>query len=312
MVEILLHHYPQSPISEKVRVALGIKALDWASVEVPRLPPKPDLTALTGGYRRAPVMQIGADIYCDSHCILRELEARYPEPTFYPDGGTSLAWALGHWADGNVLDAAVRLVIGAGAAELPGAFLADRSRLYFGPDADIDAIRAELPHLAAQLRGHFGLVEQGLADGRPYLPGERPGLADAFCFYLVWFLRGRWKEGPQFLAEFVRLETWEERMRALGHGRPVAASAAEALKAAQQAEPTAPQGTDPRDPQALTAGQPIAIAAAVDDGEAPVEGTLRFADRQTVIIDRTDARAGALAVHFPRIGYRVLDPSDRG
>ncbi len=311
MVEVFLHHYPQSPVSEKVRVALGIKSLDWASVEVPRLPPKPDLIALTGGYRRAPVMQIGADIYCDSHCILQELEARYPEPTFYPDGNTGLAWALGHWADGDVFDAAVRLVIGAAAAKLPGEFLADRSRLYFGPDADIDAIRAQLPHLAAQLRSHFGRIEQGLADGRPYLLGEQPGLVDAFCYYLIWFLRGRWDEGLQFLAEFTRLESWEERMRTLGHGHSVAANAAEALEVARHAEPAAPQGTDPRDPQALSVGQPVAIATAFDDGEAPVEGTLRFADRQTVIIDRTDARAGALAVHFPRIGYRILDPSDR-
>jgi len=29
MAEVILHHYPQSPVSEKVRVALGIKELDW-------------------------------------------------------------------------------------------------------------------------------------------------------------------------------------------------------------------------------------------------------------------------------------------
>ena len=28
--------------------------------------PKPNLTALTGGYRKTPVLQIGADIYCNS------------------------------------------------------------------------------------------------------------------------------------------------------------------------------------------------------------------------------------------------------
>ena len=50
--EIILHNYPQSPVAEKVRVALGIKGLSWRSVEIPRLAPKPMLTALTGGYRR--------------------------------------------------------------------------------------------------------------------------------------------------------------------------------------------------------------------------------------------------------------------
>ncbi|MCH8217263.1 MAG: glutathione S-transferase N-terminal domain-containing protein, partial [Planctomycetes bacterium] len=84
MTEIILHHYPQSPVSEKVRVGLGIKRLAWRSVEIPRLPPKPELMPLTGGYRRTPVLQVGADVYCDSQCILRELERLCPAPSFFP------------------------------------------------------------------------------------------------------------------------------------------------------------------------------------------------------------------------------------
>ena len=92
MTEVILHHYPQSPVSEKVRVALGIKGLDWHSVRIPRLPPKPDLMPLTGGSRLTPVMQAGADVYCDSQCIIRELERRFPEPTLFPGGAAGLAW----------------------------------------------------------------------------------------------------------------------------------------------------------------------------------------------------------------------------
>jgi len=75
---VIFHAYPQSPVAEKVRIVSGIKGLAWRSVEIPRLPPKPMLTALTGGYRRTPVMQIGPDLYCDSQCIIRELERRPP------------------------------------------------------------------------------------------------------------------------------------------------------------------------------------------------------------------------------------------
>ena len=78
MTDIILHHYETSPYSEKVRLGLGLKGLAWASVEIPIIMPKPDLTALTGGYRKTPVLQIGADIYCDSQLIMRELERRYP------------------------------------------------------------------------------------------------------------------------------------------------------------------------------------------------------------------------------------------
>jgi glutathione S-transferase len=86
MTDIILHHYDTSPYAEKVRTGLGLKGLAWASVELPQIMPKPNLTALTGGYRKTPVLQIGADIYCDSQLIMRELERRHPTPSFYPAG----------------------------------------------------------------------------------------------------------------------------------------------------------------------------------------------------------------------------------
>ena len=96
--QVILHHYPQSQVAEKVRVVLGLKGLTWKSVEIPRLPPKPNLMPLTGGYRLTPVMQIGADIYYDSTCIIRELDRRFPEPTLSPGGAHGLPWA---WDNGR-------------------------------------------------------------------------------------------------------------------------------------------------------------------------------------------------------------------
>jgi hypothetical protein len=66
MSELILHHYPTSPFAEKARLLLGFKGLSWRSVHISPVMPKPDLTALTGGYRKTPVLQIGADIYCDT------------------------------------------------------------------------------------------------------------------------------------------------------------------------------------------------------------------------------------------------------
>ncbi|MDH5175928.1 MAG: glutathione S-transferase N-terminal domain-containing protein, partial [Gammaproteobacteria bacterium] len=54
MSELILHHFDWSPYAEKVRVLLGIKGLAWRSVQIPMISPKPDLTALTGGYRKTP------------------------------------------------------------------------------------------------------------------------------------------------------------------------------------------------------------------------------------------------------------------
>ncbi|MEM6556814.1 MAG: glutathione S-transferase N-terminal domain-containing protein, partial [Pseudomonadota bacterium] len=77
---IILHQFDRSPFSEKIRLALRIKNLAWAAVEIPSIMPKPDLLPLTGGYRRTPVMQIGADIYCDTQLMLIELERRNKIP----------------------------------------------------------------------------------------------------------------------------------------------------------------------------------------------------------------------------------------
>ncbi len=84
MTSIILHHYEFSSFSEKIRIALGFKQLDWLSVDIPGLPPRPLLSPLTGGYRRAPVMQVGADIYCDTHIILSALERIKPSPACSP------------------------------------------------------------------------------------------------------------------------------------------------------------------------------------------------------------------------------------
>lgn len=42
---IILHQYDISPFSEKVRVAFGIKGLDWFACDEPIIMPKPELLA---------------------------------------------------------------------------------------------------------------------------------------------------------------------------------------------------------------------------------------------------------------------------
>lgn len=81
MSEPILHHYPVSPFAEKVRAMLGFKGLAWKSVQIPLILPKPDVVALTGGYRKTPILQLGADIYCDTALIARVLERLAPAPS---------------------------------------------------------------------------------------------------------------------------------------------------------------------------------------------------------------------------------------
>lgn len=306
--EIILHNYPQSPVAEKARVALGLKKLAWRSVEIPRLPPKPMLTKLTGGYRRTPVMQIGADIYYDTQCILRELERRHPSPTFFPVGfDAGLLWCLSRWTDGALFDQTVKVVLGSAGDDLPADFAEDRGRLYLGRDwaEGLKAANANLPHLVSQIRAPLAWLDGQLSDGRNFLLGAKPAAIDAQIYYVVWFLRGRWDQGPTFLSQFPHLTDWEARIRSAGHGDMSDMTPEDAIARAAQCQPTAPLGVAPADPQELKAGMAVVVSPDVDGGEQPVAGTIRSADHETIVIDRAEPDVGEICVHFPRAGYRV-------
>jgi len=305
--EIIFHAYPQSPVAEKVRIAFGIKGLAWRKVEIPRLPPKPMLTALTGGYRRTPVMQIGADIYCDSQCIIRELERRHPSPSVMPTADFGLMWCLSRWTDGALFDQTVRHVLGAAGDNLDKNFAADRGRLYLGEDwaEGLKKANADLPHLVAQMRAPLSWINAQLGDGRKFLLGPAPAAIDAQFYHVVWFLRGRWSDGPSFLSEFPDLVRWEDNVRSIGHGTSSDMSPEEAIARARDLESISETGVAAHDPQGLEVGLSVAVQPDVNGGEQPVVGTVRFANAETIVIERTAEDVGTVCVHFPRSGYRV-------
>ncbi len=308
MSEIILHNYPQSPVAEKVRVGFGIKGLAWRSVEIPRIPPKPDLIPLTGGYRRTPVMQIGADIYCDSLCILREIDKRHPSPAYYPAADAGRAWAFTRWTDDKLFKQTIQLVLAGAGDALPADFAEDRGRLYFGPNwqEELTQAQRELAHTAAQVRGQFYWLDEALAN-QPFLTGDSAGLTDACGYYLVWFVRNRWDGGAELLAPFANLLRWEQSVQAIGHGSSTDMTAAEALQIAANSESITASGFDPLDPQQLKPGMAVAIGPDIDGGEVSVRGTIQSADCHTVSVRRSSEQTGEVCVHFPRVGYRI-DP----
>src|SRR5690554_523060 len=103
MNQLILHHYPQSPFAEKARLMLGLEGLSWQSVLIPPVMPKPGLTGLTGGYRRAAVLQIGADIYCDPALVARRLAREQATPPLFAGGQEAVAAALAAFGDESLL-----------------------------------------------------------------------------------------------------------------------------------------------------------------------------------------------------------------
>jgi glutathione S-transferase len=298
--DILFHQYDSSPFSEKVRVCLGIKKLAWAAVDQPIIMPKPELVALTGGYRRIPVMQIGADIYCDSQLIVRELERRFPEPTLFPQGDLGLAHVNAMWSDRAVFPAAVAIIFGGLGDKVPAAFINDRTALS-GRSFDPAAMQAAVPQMEAQMRAHIALLSDQLADGRRFLTGDRAGLVDANGYYNLWFIRSAFPPAASLFESMPHVPEWLERIKAIGHGERSAVSREDALDIARTTEPMAAT-VAPRD--AELEGERVTIAAD-DYGRGAVNGVLVGSSEHHVSISREDPQAGQVVVHFPRIGFSV-------
>lgn len=305
MSEIILHHYPPSPVSEKIRVAMGLKKLTWKSVEQNRLPDRPELFAMTGGYRRIPVMQIGADIYCDTQCIFRELENRFPKPSFHPTGDSGASFGLSRWVDAPLFELGVRVAFAPVADSLPPELVADRTRLYFGPNGDMAAEAKDIPHTLAQLRPQLGWFEDQLTGNGPYLHGSEASLTDLLAWYVVWFVKGRFGDAEQLLSEFPNLQAWAGKMEAIGHGTSDTMTPEQALAIANESIPTTPEQNDAADPQGLKPGMSVSVAPLTDSGEVGVSGTIRLVSRDRIALARNNAHCGDVVVHFPRVGYRV-------
>ena len=302
MVDIILHHYETSPYAEKIRVAFGIKGLAWSSVEIPRIMPKPDLMPLTGGYRKTPVLQIGADIFCDTQRILREIDALDPEPPLnpHPGVGDALAW----WAEKAMFTPSVIVGFAHIADQLPEDFKQDRAK-FSGRNFDPAAMKAALPYQLDQLRAHFGWLDRALADGRKFLLGEQAGTPDLAAYHCVWFLQRNAGKSAAPLGEFSRLLAWAERMAAIGHGRRSELSSQRALEIAKAATPAAaPAAADVSDPAGRKPGQKVRVTPD-DVGKDPVTGELVRSSAQEIVIKRTDPQVGDVHVHLPRAGFVV-------
>ena len=301
---IILHHFDESPFSEKVRIVFGLKNIAWTSVRITRIMPRPDLMPMTGGYRRTPVMQIGADIYCDSQCILRELERRFPEPTLFPNGNEGLGWGAAMWTDRAFFQSTVNLVFGTRADKVPQEFIADREKLR-GAKFDVAAMTAAIPQMRDQLRAHLQWIETQLGGGRPWLHGDKPGLCDVHAYMNVWYVRQNLATADQLFAEFGNLREWERRMRAIGHGSRSEMSTSAALELAAAATPQTAVAPDPGDPNGRKPGDRVEVMPD-DYGKVKVAGEIVALSSQHIAIRRHDPRAGEVVVHFPRAGFLVF------
>ena len=303
---LILHHYPTSPFAEKVRLMLGYKNLSWKSVVIPMVSPKPDVVALTGGYRKTPVLQIGADIYCDTALIADVLEHIQHLPTLYPEPSKGMARTLAQWADTtlfwtvmafNMQPKGLAQLFDRAPPEAAKIFAEDRKAMSAG-------MARQRPQDAAAAYKSYLRRLSDMLDDRPFMLGDVPCITDFAMYHPLWFTRIRTSVLADILNATPAVLDWMDRMAAMGHGTMEKFTAQDAIAVAAASTPADLQCDIFQDEHGIALGSQVMISAE-NFGLEPTHGELVAATRMHYTLRRTDERAGQVHVHFPRIGYSL-------
>jgi len=300
MAEIIFHQYALSPFSEKIRKIFAFKNVEYREVNQPAWMPKPHLTPLTGGYRRIPVLQVGADIYCDTALIARVIDRLHPDPPIYPDGNIAAAEGLAMWADKTLFFSTVSLVFTAMAEVIPTELLDDRKKM--SPQLSLDALKALVPSSRGALASACAMFEDTLANHR-FMLGDAFTVADAAIYHTLWFARTDPGSMPIIYSR-PRLADWFGRIEAMGSGRGVPMSSEDAMAIAKNSEPVDVESTITDDVSGVAIGSRVGVCS--DDLPTDVfAGRLIALRPHEMVIERADPAVGSVAVHFPRAAYQL-------
>ncbi|MEM9409364.1 MAG: glutathione S-transferase family protein, partial [Acidobacteriota bacterium] len=255
------------------------------------------------------VLQVGADVYCDSQLIVAEIERRYPERTIFPGASEGTSWMLSRWSDQPFFQATVAIIFGSipdGA--LPQGFIEDREQLS-GRPFDLEAMKAAAPLMLSQWQAHADFVERQLADqaeiGNEWLLGSEPSFGDITAYMNFWFVSNMHPGGAGILSGYPYVQAWMQRVAALGHGERQEISAEEALRRGTESSPEA-AGNPSVELVNASIGDRVQVMPD-DYGRIPVTGELVGLSKQRLSVRREDEEAGEVVVHFPRAGY-LLNP----
>lgn len=299
---IILHHYPMSPFSEKIRAMFGYADMEWQSALTAEMPPRPIVTALTGGYRKIPVAQVGADIYCDTRTITSVIARHSARPELDIENCDQEIKDFVSRVEGEIFFACV--MYGAG-MKLNRKVLKSMSlwhllkllidRFKMGRKAFIKMpspgqapgiVKAHLPEIESMLTGD-------------YLFGNTPNIADFSAYHSLWFVRDL-GEKP-IMNQYPKTVAWMDRIKNFGHGKHTEIGGEKAIDAACYASPLP---VDETHRQHDLIGELVRIAPA-DYAQDPATGILEGSTDASYIISRNDSRAGLVHVHFPKQGVSL-------
>jgi glutathione S-transferase len=311
-VEIYLHHYPASLFSEKIRVLLGYLGLPWHSVITSSIMPRPLLMPLTGGYRKTPNLQIGANVYSDTAVIARGLARHVGDSSLLGAGLFGAGFngdRVAEWADTQLFRVTVTLnfrpealgdMMSQLSADEVSAFMADRAELSEGTSIATFTPAAALAYLA----DYATTLDASLAGA--FLFGAAPTIADFSVYHCFWFVAANPINAP-LLEPYTQIRAWMARMAAFGHGEVSEATGEQALAHARDNEPLAP-ALNSTLTEGIAIGDQVSVTP-VDYGRNPVTGQLIVWSSNEIVVARETNETGPLMNHFPSAGFEVAASS---
>jgi len=298
----ILYHYLASPYSEKLRLALGVTGIQWGSVIVPAQPPRPSLDIFLSGYRRIPVLQIGAHFYCDSALAFDALAG--VSDRLKPAGPLSKAdELLRRHAEDRIFFAVIAAASPISVLRLLAQdlglfglfrFLKDRSDMMKGSTVEKLSQRA-----AARLVEDFVMQLNGLLKQDQFLGGAHAGYLDLCCYHPLWMASVINRETLSALPPMV--QAWMRRIAALGHGRSVLVSERQIYDRV-----TGDRFQDfVGELSGAFARDSLVSVRPTDYARDSTEGHLVFMDEHQCVIKRNLPSGDAVFLHFPISGFEV-------
>ncbi len=309
MPQIILHHYQGSPFAEKIKLIFGYKNIEWKSLEVLPIPPRPSLDPVFDDMRRIPIMQIGADFFCDSRLIADVIDHIFPHNPLTEKNNYTVSALVSGWAEARAFVAAgpVRFQteediqnIFAGAVT-SGAIRKDRFNV-MSSVFNIENFNSLKYSARDHLLAYLQLFEEMLSDGREYITGSQPCIADFSVYHLIWWLRSP-PEISNILDEIPLLYKWSDRIAAIGYGEPVSINAEEGLLTATNSKPDENWLGLWKPVDDIRLGKQVSIRAD-DYSQGPVTGILIASTTRHVTLERSTS-LGTVQIHFPKLGFEV-------
>ena len=299
MTNFILHHYPLSPYSQKIRSMLGYTQLDWQSVQTREMPPRPSLALLCGGYRRVPVAQIGADIFCDTRTItseiaqlsgknelaaencseqVKDLLTQLESDVFFTCVGNAMSFRV-LWDSFSIRDLCL--------------FIFDRIKMKKSLELKNEGIKKS----RIILNQHLERLESLLTEN--FIGGNAPNIVDFAAYHCLWFVRD---VGKKDLIDSQRnVISWMNRIREFNEGNEHPISASDANATAAKCEPRHIPDEHKKD---SSIGAMVEISP-TDYALDPTDGLLVGCTSYSWIIAREVEKLGTIHVHFPKHGFEL-------